>query len=933
MGSTRRILGTAVAASLIATAAWALTQLEFSSPFELSDQTPDIDLAFKPKLVLLTNGQLISVYADAIDNAPDRYAYDAKSDALHPARDIFARRCDSANTDCADPDNWSPAVNLSNTALVSSIEADWDGERDGSAERKPCYGDSAKPNVYRAGNRVVVSWVDRYCPDGDVATPVIEPTVQRTVTYRDRDFVEVPFGCLYTVASANGGADWGTPVQMTTGFRDAKQDVNRGLGSGHWAVVWQEDPSGLKLGEAEGPGDGASGARVAKGTDIWYAYADPGWVDPDPADGFGFWRPPLRLTDNFTGQAPGGDMDTVREADGTEVRPQDMEGGITGASRPNLALVDDSGRSGSRIAVVAYEETKGSQHLDEGKFVRFHSFVWNQIGLDDPAGCMISDPAENSRRVRVVPQKGVGPASGLRVAVFWRQGVYKQGGPSDIMLRFGYADPADKTITGLEPAQMKPSVDPACVTSDYEMALNLANEPGLNLSSETPTATIANLGDTTGANNYEDARAHRGVLRGDDFYLGWTYTPDWAVARYTDRENYNFWVRHFDGALDAWEAPVNVSRADDTSISVREPRLVGMPGSGPGCADPASPADPEDCQHKGTLVAAWGTETNVYDHIGGAQDLEIYFTRTTDKAASFEPVVVVPDRGDNSRFESQLRTTPAGNVVYAVWGERDASGSAIRAMFAKAIAMSNEPPVARITDPAPANVGQIVRLDGRGSSDPEDAALTCIWTLSVPPGSRAVLSDPQAATPSFTADIAGVYTATLVVDDGVHQSGPDAVSINAVPLGADLGISLSVADLEVRTKRRFSLDITVTDAGPGEAHNVQIGVTLPANVSAIGSDLCAPAAGGLSCTIPQMGAGSSGKVSVTLYAETEGAATIAASLSSDMTDPDPANNLTSISLDVTAGDGGGGSGSIGLLELLALGIGSLSLLGKTPRRV
>ncbi len=1017
MDSTQRAASAAIAASLIATAAYGITQLDFSPSFELSDQTPEIDLAFKPKLVRLSNGQLISVYGDAIDNTPARYAYDAKADALHPARDIFVRRCDSVNADCADPANWSPAVNLSGTALHSSIEADWDGERDGSPARKPYFGDSDKPNVYSAGNRVVVSWVDRYCPDGDVATAAAEPTVQRTVTYQDRDFIEVPFGCLYTVASANGGADWGQPVQMSTGLRDARQDVSRGLGSGHWALVWQEDPSGLKLGEAEGPGDGASGAKVAKGTDIWFAFANPGWIDPDDTDGFGFWQPPVRLTDNFTGQAPGGDMDTVREADGTEVRAQDIEGGTTGASRPNLGLVDDSARSGARIAVVAYEETKGSQQLDEGKFVRYHNFVWNQVATDNPAGCVISEPAENARRARLVSQKGVGPASGLRLGVFWRQGIYKQGGPSDIMLRFGYADPADKTVTGLEPAQMEPAVDGACVTSNYELALNLANEPGLNLSSETHTATSANLADTTSANNYEDARAHRAVLRADDFYAAWTYTPDWAVARYTDMENYNFWIRHFDGARDVWDAPLNVSRIEDTGISVREPRLMGMPGSGPGCADPANPADPAQCQDKGTLVAAWGTETNVYDHVGGARDLEIYFTRTTDKAASFEPVVVVPDRGDNSRFESQLRPTPAGNVVYAVWGEQDASSPARRAMFATAIAKTNEAPVARIAEPELTGVGELVKLDGSGSFDPEGDALSYLWTVEGPPGSRAVLSDPstvspgfiadiegpyrvmlvvndgqldsapttvvpiaqvndppvadagadrsievgtrvtldgslsrdpedtvltcfwhlatpagslaalsdpRAAKPSFTADVAGAYTATLVVDDGVNESAPDTVRIDVVPLAADIGINLGTPVANIRAKRRFTLDLNVTDLGPGEAENIQINVVLPASLTAKSSDGCESAAGGLRCSFPRMGAGSTGTASVTLYAESAGMATVAASVSSDMMDPDAANNVTSVSFEVLADDGGG-SGSVSLLGLLALGIANLAM--------
>ncbi len=1024
MSSKRNARGTAIAAFLIASTAYAITQLEFSSPVELSDQAPDIGLAFKPKLVLLANGQLVSVYGDAIENDPTRYVYDPKSDLLHPARDVFARRCDSVNTDCADPANWSPPVNIANTAASSSIDSDWDGGLDGSNVRKPYYGDSDKPNVYRAGNRVVVTWVDKYCPDGDVATPAIEPTAQRTVTYEDRDSIEVPFGCLYVVSSANGGASWTPPVQLSSGLRDAKQDVSRGLGSGHWAVIWQEDPSGLKLGEAEGPGDGAAGARVAKGTDIWYTFADPAWSDPDDSDALGFWHPPARLTDNYAGQASGGDMDVVSAADGTIVDMGEIEGGTAGASRPNLALVDDTARSGKYIAVVAYEETKGSQGLDEGKFIRYHSFVWNQVGSDDPSGCVISAPDENSRRVRIVAQKGVGRLSGLRVAVFWRQGTYNQGGPSDIMLRLGYADHAEKTVTGLEPAQMMPPVDPACVTSDYDMALTLDNQPGFNVSSQTPNAISANLADTTGANSYEDARAHRGVLRGDDFYIGWTYTADWAVARYTDMENYNFWLRHFDGALDSWGVPLNVSRIEDTTISVREPRLMGMPGNGPNCADPANPVDPEECQNASTLIAAWGTETNVYEHVGGAVDLEIYYTRTTDKAASFEPAVVVPGRGDNARSESQLRVRPAGNVVYAVWSERDASTQAENAMFATAIATTDEPPVALVSAAPSVGVGEVVTLDGSNSSDPEDRALSYFWTLrapagstavlsdafgmspefivdiegpyvatlivndgaqdsapttvipialtdqapvaeaganrtvnvgtrvtldgsrssdredsvlawtwtlSGPDGSRAVLSDPTSAKPDFIADVAGTYAMTLVVNDGTQDSVPDEVVITAVPLDADLGISLGIPATRIAASRAFNVELTVTDVGPGEAHDVLVQIDLPAGVELRRSADCQPSASGISCRVERMGAGSSGTLSATLYATGKGLATISASVSSEMTDPNAADNATSASFEIVSDDSGGGAA--GLLELMVLGAIGLIVSGRRPDRL
>jgi hypothetical protein len=192
---------------------------------------------------------------------------------------------------------------------------------------------------------------------------------------------------------------------------------------------------------------------------------------------------------------------------------------------------------------------------------------------------------------------------------------------------------------------MVPAVDAAsCATSDYIMAVQLANAPGVNLSSETPTATAANLTDITDANNIENALAHRGLLRDDDLYVGWSYTPDRAVATYTDLENYNFWLRHYDGATGTWTNPVNMGNITDKGINVREPRLVGTP-SGAG-------------QDTSAFVVARGTQTNVPSHLGGEQDLEIFYTRTFDKGVTFEPVVSVPNPAGHARFESQLRPMP-----------------------------------------------------------------------------------------------------------------------------------------------------------------------------------------------------------------------------------------------------------------------------------
>lgn len=73
-----------------------------------------------------------------------------------------------------------------------------------------------------------------------------------------------------------------------------------------------------------------------------------------------------------------------------------------------------------------------------------------------------------------------------------------------------------------------------------------------------------------------------------------------------------------------------------------------------------------------------------------------------------------------------------------------------------------------------------VQLDGSASTDPNNDPLAYAWSFgSRPAGSSAVLSDPAIANPTFTADVDGVYTLNLVVNDSKTDSGPDSVRITA----------------------------------------------------------------------------------------------------------------------------------------------------------
>jgi preprotein translocase subunit SecF len=82
-------------------------------------------------------------------------------------------------------------------------------------------------------------------------------------------------------------------------------------------------------------------------------------------------------------------------------------------------------------------------------------------------------------------------------------------------------------------------------------------------------------------------------------------------------------------------------------------------------------------------------------------------------------------------------------------------------------------------------VASVVTLDGSFSSDANGDALTYKWVLlSKPSGSTASLSSSTATKPTFTADMAGTYVASLIVNDGKLDSTVVATTISAAALNA-----------------------------------------------------------------------------------------------------------------------------------------------------
>lgn len=94
-------------------------------------------------------------------------------------------------------------------------------------------------------------------------------------------------------------------------------------------------------------------------------------------------------------------------------------------------------------------------------------------------------------------------------------------------------------------------------------------------------------------------------------------------------------------------------------------------------------------------------------------------------------------------------------------------------------------PIAVVGNNFSVTAGETVQLDGSGSYDAETDITVYAWTLTVPEGSSASLSDRFAVNPTYTTDVAGEYITSLVVTDSTDNfSDPveHRTTATAVPL-------------------------------------------------------------------------------------------------------------------------------------------------------
>jgi hypothetical protein len=476
------------------------------------------------------------------------------------------------------------------------------------------YGDARKPSIRVDGNLILVSWTSKYCPSGDpsgigdsddlflVKGP--QGVVDYDATYDRPDLGVVPFSCVWvargTIAPSTGAITWYAPEQITSGRRDALQDVPFSARNAGFGLVWQEDPEGLNPGQAKGPGEGLSGATVNKQTDIWYSHltqsqftaidiaASP--VDGKPKPLYPF-SSPVRVTDNATCKVVAKDpvtgvptdinglpICTIQQATycATTVEVPEVGefcktsygvvlDGDTGASRPNLFMFPKTLPDGTVTAEagLGYEETKGlgegggkpEDVYASGKLIRYHHFpLFTAPDIMKPGNILslqAKDPAtglpltwddgtpkyENARRVRFILQAKTACGTPAVPTCPTIVAVYKQGIE-------GQGRPSDvmmrRALGGYEFGKFLPGAQN--VSSPTVLSTTPTSSDDGDVKVTDWAWTEDNLTEESWANPFDDARAQRGAIRGNMLLFGYTWTPNWAAAR-NGNDNYNFFVR------------------------------------------------------------------------------------------------------------------------------------------------------------------------------------------------------------------------------------------------------------------------------------------------------------------------------------------------------------------------------------------------------
>lgn len=195
---------------------------------------------------------------------------------------------------------------------------------------------------------------------------------------------------------------------------------------------------------------------------------------------------------------------------------------------------------------------------------------------------------------------------------------------------------------------------------------------------------------------------------------------------------------------------------------------------------------------------------------GGSSDPDgdpLTFRWTLDTAPSGSAAALVDPTGRTPR----LTLDKPGLYIVALTVNDGAADSAPDYVI---LATLNTRPAADAGPDRAGSAGETVTLDGAASRDADGDPLTYRWSLVArPEGSLAALEPADAVTARVIPDLAGVYVAQLIVNDGALDSEPATVTLTvASPNRAPEITSNPVVEATVGQPYRYQITATDPDA-------------------------------------------------------------------------------------------------------------------------
>ncbi|MCP2604756.1 PKD domain-containing protein, partial [Candidatus Aminicenantes bacterium AH-873-B07] len=177
---------------------------------------------------------------------------------------------------------------------------------------------------------------------------------------------------------------------------------------------------------------------------------------------------------------------------------------------------------------------------------------------------------------------------------------------------------------------------------------------------------------------------------------------------------------------------------------------------------------------------------------------EIYYRSFYDEWLSIKNI-----SNNSSNSEIPRIKVDKNNHLHVIWQDSTAEDSIIFYNYQRR-------PIARAGSDKKGEKGDLIRLEGSRSYDPDGEEIYYHWSFKLKPKrSKAILSDPSAIDPSFTIDVPGTYVVELYVDDGSEKSRPDTVVIydeNKPPIAralADKTIAVKGENIKLDGSRSY----------------------------------------------------------------------------------------------------------------------------------